>query len=364
MTTVGLRGIEVVHAGRRVLRDVHLDVASGEVVALLGASGSGKTSLLRVVAGFVQPSAGRVLVGGRDVTHLPTRDRDLGMVAQGAPLQPTRDVGGNLTLPLDLLGEDDRAQRRRRAEVEARAFGLWGLLRRRPRQLSTGQRAAAATARAVVRPRSALLLDEPAVHLDPVTRAEVLAQVRTVQRGHGTTMLLATNELGVAHALADRVGVLAHGTLAAVGTLAELRAAPGSLDVADLVGGAPLARLPGRVLPGSGGGRARVRTAAGDVPTWSPALRDHRGPVLLGVGPHDVTLGDPGPDRLAGTVRHVGTTGPERVVTVATHAGPVTVNVRDTAPSHGEAVGLLVHHALVATDHGTVLAVVDRPSAH
>ena len=118
------------------------------------------------------------------------------------------------------------------------------------------------------------------------------------------------------------------------------------------------------MLPGSAGGRARVRTAAGDLPTWSPALREHRGPVLPGVGPHDATLGDPGPDRLTGTVRHVGTTGPERVVTVATHAGPVTVNVRDDAPDRGTTVGLLVHHALVASDDGTVLAVVDRPSAH
>jgi ABC-type sugar transport system ATPase subunit len=361
MGAITLLDVAVAPGDHVVLSGVDLHVDDGEVVALLGRSGSGKTSLLRVVAGFAQPASGRVLVDGRDVTGLPTRRRGLGMVAQGAPLQPTRDVEGNLHLPLQLVplpGEDVRA----RVAAEARAFGLGRLLRRRPHQLSTGERHAAATARAMVRQRAALLLDEPVVHLDPHTRAQVLAQIRTVQDGYGTTMLLATNELGVAAALADRVGVLAHGTLAQVAPLAELRRAPRSLDVADLVAPVPLARLTARVLPPRAGERVRLRTAAGDVHTWSTPVREHRGEVLLGIGPHDATLTDPGAGDLTGTVRRVVTTGADRTVTVATAAGALDVRVAGgEEPSVGAAVGVVVRRAVVADTDGRVLAVTERP---
>lgn len=361
MGAIELRDVAVVRDGRTVLADVDLRVEDGEAVALLGPSGSGKTSLLRIVAGFEQPAAGRVLVGGRDVTDVRSRDRDLGMVAQGAPLHPTRDVEGNIRLPLELRG-DDREQSRSRAVGEALRFGLSKLLGRRPRQLSMGERHAAATARSVIRQPSALLLDEPATNLDQATRAAVLQQVGIVQRTQGTTVLLATNDLGVATALARRLAVIDRRTIAQVGTFAELREAPVTLDVADLVFPAPLARLAGRVTPGRAGARTRVRTAAGDVPTWDHRVRDHTGTVLVGLAPRDLDVVTAGGGELQGRVERVATTGPRRLVWVSTAAGQVTVDVAAEAVAPvGTDVGLRVRRAVVATATGDVLAVLTRP---
>lgn len=366
MGAIELRGVAVVHDDREVLRDVDLVVPAGEVVALLGRSGTGKTTLLRAVAGLHPLATGTVLLDGRDVSHLPSRDRGLGMVAQGAPLHPTRDVEGNLRLPLDLRG-DDRHEARERARGEGFRFGLRRLLRRRPDQLSTGERASVAVARSVVRGPSALLLDEPATHLDPQTRARVLQQVGIVQRTRGTTILLATNDLGVAAALAGRVAVLDRGTIGQVGTLEQLRAAPVTLDVADLVLPAPLARLTGRVVADGRGLPTRVTTAAGDVPTWDRRVRTHAGPVVVALPQHDLSLVPPGTGQLSGTVTRVATTGAHRLVTVGTAAGPVVVSVDagragvdHPVAAPGDAVDMEVRRALVATLDGLVLADLSR----
>lgn len=363
MGAIELRGITIAHGDAEVLRDLDLVVGDGEVVALLGRSGCGKTSLLRVVAGFDPLVSGQVVVGGRDITSLPSRDRDMGMVAQGAPLHPTRDVEGNLMLPLELRG-DDREESRSRAVGEALRFGLSRLLGRRPRQLSTGERAATATARSVMRAPSALLLDEPATHLDHQTRARVLQQIGIIQRTRGTTMLVATNTLDVASALADRIAVIDERTIAQVAPLATLRESPVSLDVADLVHHAPLHRLPGRVVPGRAGSPGRVATAAGELPTWDTRVRGHAGEVLLGLAQHHVELVPTGGGHLTGQVARTVTTGARRLVTVQTPAGPVLVETDAPAgdiPEPGTAVGVVVHRALVATTAGQVLAAVQRP---
>lgn len=361
MGAIELRDVAVVHDGHTVLEGVDLRVEDGQVVALLGRSGAGKTSLLRVVAGSDRPAAGRVLIGGRDVTGLPSRERDLGMVAQGAPLHPTRDVEGNLRLPLDLRG-DDPEESRRRVLGEALRFGLRRLLRRRARQLSMGEQHATATARSVIRDPSALLLDEPAMHLDPATRAAVLQQVGIVQRTRGTTVLLATNDLGVARALARRVAVIDRRTVLQVDTLEALRAAPATLDVADLVFPAPLARLPGRIVAGDRRQRTLVRTAAGDVPTWDTRVRDAGGAVVVALPWQQVEVVAAGRGQLQGRVRRVTTTGPRRLVAVETDAGEVTVDtgIEQVALSEGGRVGLEVRRALVATLDGEVLAVLAR----
>lgn len=362
MGAIELRGIAVEHGGHTVLRDVDLRVEDGEVVGLLGRSGSGKTTLLRVVGGLQPVAAGRVLLGGRDVTDVPTSDRDLGMVLQGAPLHPERDVEGNLMFPLEIRG-DGREASRERAGGEALRFGLSRLLGRLPRQLSTGERAAAATARSVMRQPSALLLDEPAVHLDPQTRARVLQQVGIVQRTHGTTILLATNDLGVASALAHRIAVVDRSTVLQVAPLTDLRARPVTLAIADLVHPAPLTRLEGAVRPGDGGRPTRVVTAAGAVTTWAAPVRQHAGPALLGLDQHELDVVAPGTGDLTGRVARVATTGAERLVTVTTPAGPVVVAVdgRGDVPGEGDTIGLRVRRALVATSDGDVLAVVERP---
>lgn len=362
MGGIRLVGVTVVRGGQTVLEGVDLDVRDGEAVALLGQSGSGKTSLLRAVAGHDTVTAGHVFIGERDVTAAPPRDRNLGMVAQGAPLHPTRDVEGNLRLPFELRGED-REEGRNRALGEALRFGLQRLLGRRPQQLSEGQRATAAMARSVVGERAALLLDEPAAQLDHQSRAKVLQQVGIVQRTRGTTILVATNDVTVAAKLAQRVAVIDRGDVAQVGPLAELRSAPVTLDVADLVHLAPLSRLPARVVAGSTARRSLVRTGAGDVPTWDTRVRARGGPVQLAVAAHELTLVDPDAGMLSGVVARVAPTGARQLVSIDTPEGRLVADVRTGSeiPPPGAPVGIEVHRALVADEDGTVLAVLTRP---
>lgn len=363
MGAIELRSVTVARGGDTVLEDVDLTVPDGQVVALLGHSGSGKTSLLRVIAGHDQVAAGRILLGGRDMTGRPPRERGLGMVAQGAPLQPDRDVEGNIRLPFELRGED-REMGRNRAWGQALRFGLQRLLGKRPSQLSAGQRSTTAMARSVVSGPQALLLDEPAAQLDPQTRAKVLQQIGIVQRTRGTTILAATNDLAVARALGDRIAVLGRGTLLQVGPPLQLRANPVTLDVADLVHAAPLASLTGHVVPGGTGRRTRVVTEAGDIPTWDTRVRDHGRPVLVGLAQEDLDIVAPRAGALTGTVGRVTTTGRQRLVTIETAAGDLTVAVGTRRPvaDRGQPVGLEVHRALIATTDGDVLAVPERSS--
>lgn len=361
MGAIELRDVAVVRGGTTVIQHVDLRVGDGEVVALLGRSGSGKSTLLRVVAGHEEAAAGSVWIGGRDVTDRPANERGLGMVAQGAPLQPTRDVEGNLRMPFVLRGED-REEGRRRARGEALRFGLDKLLRRFPGQLSAGQQAATAMARSVVSGPSALLLDEPAASLDHQTRARVLQQVGIVQRTRGTTIIVATNALAVASTVASRIAVIDRGTVAQVAPLAVLRDHPATLDIADLVHTAPLHRVNGRVERGHEGHRTRIVTDAGTVLTWDTRVRDHDGPVVVGLPADGLDLVPIADAALTGTVQRIATTGPRRLVTVATDAGRVTVDVPalDDVPAMGARVGLEVGRAVVATPSGDVLTVLGR----
>jgi ABC-type sugar transport system ATPase subunit len=359
MSTIELRGVTVAHDGHTVLEHVDLRVASGEVLALVGPSGSGKTSLLRILAGFDPVAAGRVLIDGQDVTTLPPNERGLGMVAQGAPLHPGLDVEGNIRLPLDLRG-DDREGSTERVRGEALRFNVSRLLQRLPGQLSAGEQAATAAARSVIRGPSALLLDEPAANLDTGTRATVLQQLGIAQRARGTTILISTNDITVAAAMADRIAVLGGGTIAQVDTLAALRQAPVTLGVADLVAPQPLNRVDGSVVPGDGGRRTRIRTAAGDVPTWHGDVRRFHGRVVVAAEPHDVLVVQPEHGDLRGRVDRVATTGARRLVTVDTPAGNVVADVDGShdVPGSGTTVGLELRRALVATPAGDVVAVV------
>lgn len=356
MTTLELRDVSVALDGATVLARVGLTVASGTATALLGRSGSGKTTLLRVVAGLQAPDGGSVLVGGQDVVGVPTRERGLAHVPQGAPLLPHRDVAGNLAFPLRLRGMP-RTDAGDAARAHGRSFGLGRVVGQRPDQLSTGEQAAAGIARGTVRVPRLLLLDEPVPHLDPRRRAEVLARIDQFRRQHGVTVLVATNDVATAELLADEVAVLDRHHVVAAGPLAEVRRRPGTVVAADLTAPAPPVWLHAAVEDGAGHEASRITTAAGSIRTTDRAISRHRGAALLGIGGRDCVLGPPGTGHLVGTVGRVATTGPRRLVTVDTAAGRVVADLDDQRwlPAAGDAVEVDVRGGLVATPDGTVL---------
>ena len=218
-----------------VLHDLHLEVPDGALLTLLGPSGSGKTTLLRLVAGLDRPDAGRISMGGRDVTGVPPRDRDVAMVFQGFALFPHMTVAQNVGFGL-AARRTPKDEARRRVEQAAALAGCDRLLDRRPAQLSGGERQRAALARALVREPAVFLLDEPLSNLDAPVRAGMRAELKRLQRRVGTTMVYVTHDQVEALTLGDLVAVLDRGTIQQVGPPEEVFRRPVNRSVASFVG--------------------------------------------------------------------------------------------------------------------------------
>ena len=215
---------------------VSLDVARGEVVALLGASGSGKSSLLRAIAGLEPLASGRVLVDGEDVTGVPTHRRGFGMMFQDGQLFGHLRVGGNVAYGISRLDKDERLSR---VDELLSLVGLAGYGSRRITELSGGQAQRVALARSLApRPRL-LLLDEPLSALDRGLRERMVGVLAEVLRGTGTTAVYVTHDQDEAFAIADRVAVLGEGRLWQIGRPEELWARPASRAVAEFLGYGP-----------------------------------------------------------------------------------------------------------------------------
>jgi ABC-type sugar transport system ATPase subunit len=283
MDAIGLFGVQVVRQGVTVLDSVDLTVAVGERLGLIGASGSGKTSLLRVMAGLDRATAGRVEVAG---TELTGRRREVTMVFSQDAVYDHLDVTGNLDFPFrvtqDIPGRDERI-----AETADR-FSLHRIGDRRPSTLSAGQRQVVAAARALVRPEiDTVLLDEPLVGTDPHRRHLLVEAVIAEPQ---LTVVLSTNDPADVVRWCGRVAVLAGGTVAQVGSPADVHREPGSLEIAELMG--ELNRLPAVIRRGPEWmvevGRSRLRLDA--VPA---GLTDGQR-VVVGVRPTTLSIASRG----------------------------------------------------------------------
>jgi putative spermidine/putrescine transport system ATP-binding protein len=212
-----------------------LELAPGELVALLGPSGCGKTTALRALAGLDEPDGGRILVDGKDITHVPANRRDMGMVFQAYSLFPNMTARDNVAYGLRLRGVDGPG-RRRRADEMLELVGLLAQGGRYPYQLSGGQQQRVALARALaIRPK-VLLLDEPLSALDAKVRRQLREEIRRIQIAVGTTTLFVTHDQEEALALGDRVGVMSAGRLEQIAPPSELYDRPRTAFVAEFVG--------------------------------------------------------------------------------------------------------------------------------
>jgi spermidine/putrescine ABC transporter ATP-binding subunit len=239
MSTIELAGLSKHYGAVRAVDDVSLAVGQGEFVTILGPSGSGKTTLLSLIAGLAEPTAGRIVIGGRDVTDLPAARRNVGLVFQSYALFPNMSVHRNVAFPLEVRGVP-RPEAARRVAEALRLVRLTGLEARRPSQLSGGQQQRVALARAIVFEPAILLLDEPLAALDRKLREEVRVELRRLQRALGVTTILVTHDQDEALSLSDWIVVLDRGRVQQTGPPDEAYRRPANRFVADFLGAANL----------------------------------------------------------------------------------------------------------------------------
>ena len=248
MPTVRLDHVSKSFDKTTVVEDFNLEVADGELLVLVGGSGSGKSTILRMLAGLESVSAGTIHIGDRDVTALSPRDRDVAMVFQDYALYPHMSVRENLSLGLRLR-KLPAAEIERRVSWAAGMLGLVPLLERKPKALSGGQRQRVAMGRAMVREPAVFLFDEPLSNLDAGLRAQMRIEIGTLQRRLKTTTVYVTHDQVEAMTLGDRIVVLANGRIQQVGRPIELYRAPVNRFVAGFIGTPPMNFVEGRVEP-------------------------------------------------------------------------------------------------------------------
>jgi putative spermidine/putrescine transport system ATP-binding protein len=235
MARLELEGLSKTYGDVHAVAGIDLDIAQGELVVLLGPSGCGKTTTLRMVAGFVAPSAGAIRLGGRDITQRPPWKRDTGLVFQSYALFPHMTAAENVAFGLRMRKLPEAKIAAKLAEV-LRLVRLEGLAGRLPRELSGGQQQRVALARALVIEPLVLLLDEPLSNLDAKLRAEVRVEIRDLQRKLGLTTVMVTHDQEEALTMADRLVVMSHGRVQQIGTQRELYERPANAFVAGFLG--------------------------------------------------------------------------------------------------------------------------------
>jgi putative spermidine/putrescine transport system ATP-binding protein len=310
-TSVLLEDLSRSFGTTRALDGLSIEIAPGELVALLGPSGCGKTTALRIVAGFESADAGSVIVDGKDMSSVPSSRRDMGMVFQSYSLFPNMSALDNVAFGLRMrkLGP---AARRQRAGDLLDMVGLAPQARQYPHQLSGGQQQRVALARALAIEPRVLLLDEPLSALDAKVRLQLREQIRTLQQRLGTTTLFVTHDQEEALSMADRVGVMRQGKLEQIAAPDELYEDPATAFVAEFVG--IMNRIPGELQAGG-----TVSVLGGTVPVRGPG-------GSVGQSPDQAIGGDQAVDVLVrpeGLTMQVGQNG-NGIVTTRNFLGSVT----------------------------------------
>ncbi len=284
MATLDLKGVSKQFDDTRVLDNINLNVADGELVVFVGPSGCGKSTLLRLIAGLEAVTTGDVSIGDRDVSHLPPSKRGIAMVFQSYALYPHKTVRGNLGFALKHAGAP-AADIKRRVDAAAAILELEDLMDRLPRALSGGQRQRVAIGRAIVREPDVFLFDEPLSNLDAALRVHMRVEILKLHQRLGATMVYVTHDQTEAMTLADRIVVMRDGCIEQVGTPLELYRHPANRFVAGFIGSPAMNFLDAQVREG--------RVVLGDQPLHPCTRTD--GPITLGIRPEHLVQDDDGP---------------------------------------------------------------------
>ncbi|BCP53964.1 ABC transporter ATP-binding protein [Kaistia sp. 32K] len=326
MATVTLANLNKQWGTFTGVSDLSLDIADGEFLVLLGSSGCGKTTTMRMIAGLEEPTSGDIRIDGRLVNGVHPRDRDLAMVFQNYGLYPHMSVAENIAYPLKIRGVG-RAERTKMVQQAAERVELNALLDRKPSALSGGQRQRVALARALVRTPKLFLMDEPLSNLDAKLRTVMRAQLKHLQKELATTTIYVTHDQVEAMTLADRIAIMQGGKLQQEGTPATIYSKPANTFVAGFIGSPPMNLIEGEIADN------RFSHPNGHVALSFPPAS---GKVILGQRPEDIALCAHDASELRGIVYASELLGDCTMVCV--QLGSALVNVR-VAPEEGRRIG-------------------------
>jgi spermidine/putrescine transport system ATP-binding protein len=336
MSSVVLERLSKRFGDVEAVRELTLDIGDGEFFSLLGPSGCGKTTTLRLIAGFEEPTDGRIFIGDREVTQTPAHKRPVNTVFQSYALFPHLSVADNVAFGLRFKSVEKRERRRRVGEA-LQLVRLEGFERRKPSQLSGGQQQRVALARALILEPAVLLLDEPLGALDAKLRRSLQIELKSIQEAVGITFVYVTHDQEEALTMSDRMAVMADGLVQQLGTPRDVYEEPATTFVADFLGVSNLMSA-----HAEGGGHVRLGEAAlsagrGDV--------EARGEVRLTIRPERVrveAVGTDGENRLPGTVSRVVYLGSTTQILLELAAGQTLQATTSAAdglpPGEGEAV--------------------------
>jgi multiple sugar transport system ATP-binding protein len=314
-----------------VLQEFDIQIKPGEFLVLLGASGSGKTTALRILSGLETATSGRVRIGDRDVTDILPKYRDISMVFQSYALYPHKTVGENIGFPLKVRGvkaaEMDLAIREAASQVQ-----LETLLHRYPRELSGGQRQRVALARAIIRRPSVFLMDEPLSNLDAKLRGHMRAELKHMQENFGITTIYVTHDQIEAMTLAHRVAILEKGVLQQLATPSEIYNNPANLFVAQFIGSPPMNIVHGELQ----GDTFLAEGHKVNVP-----VKGKFDKAILGVRPEDCSVTAPNKGDVAGEIFTNELIGDHTLITVKTAKDMISVKAaKDYKGKTGEKIGV------------------------
>ena len=342
--SLALQGITRRFGASLAVDDLSLEIRTGELLALIGASGSGKTTTLRITAGYEPADAGRVMLDGRDITRLPPAERGFGMVFQHYALFPHMSVEDNVGFGLEARRVSKR-ERLERARQALAGVGLANAGARPIQSLSGGEQQRVALARALVIEPRVLLLDEPLSNLDPTLRESTRDELRAMLHRLGVTALFVTHDQEDAFAIADRVALIRKGRLQQVGTPEELYDHPATREVAEFIGRSAL--LPATMR--DGGRRASIEAGGVEQTVAVNQASTANGSMLAVLRPEALSFADDGVPAWPGTVTARRFAGATSIYLVSLDGGAsVEVATPSRVAAEGERVGVRVAREPVA----------------
>jgi multiple sugar transport system ATP-binding protein len=336
MTALRIENVRKAFGNTEILKGINLEIEAGEFLILVGPSGCGKSTLLAMIAGLDAPSSGRIHIGPRDVTDLPSKDRDIAMVFQSYALYPNMNVAQNIAFGLEMR-KVPKPQREAAVQRVAAMLQIGHLLARKPGALSGGQRQRVAMGRALARDPKLFLFDEPLSNLDAKLRVEMRAEIKLLHQRTQTTTVYVTHDQVEAMTLGDRIAVMKEGVVQQFGTPDDIYTRPATRFVAEFIGSPAMNLVAAQV-----GEHGQVQAHGVHLPCppgLQHILRERAGQAVgYGLRPEDVALAEAG---LAGTLKMIEPTGPETYLSAETALGTLTVRLPGPARHRvGEAVHL------------------------